>query len=102
VENILLIFCRNTYQYTPEAVAAHLGTSVADYLELESGQSLIVPKQAEQLACLYNTKSEYFYEAAELIDLLLAHNKVIHFQREQIRQLRQLLANPVTGKRELI
>ncbi len=102
MENILLIFCRNTHQYTPEAVATHLGICVADYLELETGQLFITPGQAEQLARLYNTKRDYFYEAAELIDLLLARNEIILYQREQMRQLRQLLANPLTGKCELV
>jgi hypothetical protein len=102
MENVLLVFCRETHHYTPEAVAAHLGISVADYLELETRELFITSEQAEQVGRLYNTQSEYFYESAELIDLLLAGNEIIHFQREQIRQLRQLLANPVVGKRELV
>lgn len=86
----------------PEAVATHLGISVADYLELETGQLFITSEQAEQLGRLYNTNRDYFYEAAELMDLLLARNEIIQYQREQIRQLRQLLANPMEIKRELV
>jgi len=91
MENILTRYCRETQGYTPDAVASHLGMTIGEYLEIETGKVLISEKQARQLGKLFNVKPDYFHEAAEQLDLLLARNEMVKIQKEKIGELKQQL-----------
>ncbi len=91
MENILMRFCRETHKHTPNTVAAHLSINVSEYQEIETGKILLTKKQARQLGKLFKVKSDYFYEGALQLDLLLTKNEIIKMQKTQIEELKQQL-----------
>lgn len=91
MKNILLVFCRETFQCSPNAIATYLGISVTEYQELESGGCLLTEEQAMQLGMLFNVKEKYIYEAALQLDLLLVKEEMVKIQKNKISQLREQL-----------
>src|SRR5687768_3337327 len=91
MENIFMRFCRETHNHTLNAMATHLGITTSEYLEIESGRILLSEGRGQLLGKLFNVKSDYFYEAAEQLDLLLARNEMVKILKEKNQQLNQQL-----------
>ncbi len=91
MENILLRFCREIFQHSPESVAACLHISAGEYKSIETGEILLTVKQARQLGKLYNINGDYFYDAALQLDLLLAKIEIGKIQKAKIKQMVQQL-----------
>lgn len=89
MENVLMLFCRETLGYTSDAVAANLGISLSEYQEIETGELLLSEKQARQLGKLFNVKKDYIYEAALQLDSLLAKTEFIKIQKTKIEELKR-------------
>lgn len=90
--NLLMLYCRRTRSYTPHQAARLLGVTTVQYLDLESGNVLLDMAQARQLAKIYDSKADLFYEAAQQLDLLLSTRVVIKILKAENDRLRASLA----------
>lgn len=91
MENTLLLFCRETHHYSPKMIAHKLGITTKVYFEIERGETLLTYRQAEKLGRLYNTHTNYFYSAAQQLDLLLTRNVILKTATWRIMQLEEKL-----------
>lgn len=87
----MLLFCRETFQCSPDTIATYLGISISEYQEIETGQMLLTEQQADQLGKLFNVKGYYIYEAALQLDLLLVKDEMVKIQKGKISQLKDQL-----------
>ena len=76
--NHLMVYCRKTMRYSPMKVARLMDVDLSTYQELEHGEVLMTFEQARRLAKIYDSKPNYFYEAAQQLDLLLTGRILIH------------------------
>jgi transcriptional regulator with XRE-family HTH domain len=90
MENILMRFCRETNRYTVKTVAAKLGISVDDYIEIETGEILLTEEQAKILGKLYNARTSYFNDEAIQLDLLRTKIEIIKALKSKISSLESL------------
>ena len=90
MENILLIFCRELRRLSPEKVAAHLGISVDEYMEIETGKALPNRKQDRQMAKLFGVKVKHLYSSSQQLDMLLARTELVNFLRNIINEQKKL------------
>ena len=90
MENILMRFCRETNRYTVKTVAAKLGISVDDYIEIETGEILLTEEQAKILGKLYNARTSYFNDEAIQLDLLRTKIEIIKALKAKINSLESL------------
>lgn len=91
MENVLLRFCRVKNRYSNKKVAASLGITTQEYMEIEKGELMITYAQARQLGKLYKMNGEYFYEAARQLDQLLSCGLVIKILRSENARMNELL-----------
>jgi plasmid maintenance system antidote protein VapI len=89
MENILMRFFRETQKHTPDTVAAHLGITVHEYQEIETGQKLLSEKQAKQLGKLFGVKGQYICEAALQLDLLITRNEMVKIYKAKVEELKE-------------
>lgn len=87
MENIFMRFCRETNGLSPDIIATRLDITVDEYLGIETGQVLLSEPQADQLALLFNVKSQALYESSQQLDLLLSAQAIIQAQKEKIAEL---------------
>jgi plasmid maintenance system antidote protein VapI len=87
MENILLQALQEIRKHTPETIAEHLGISVAEYMKIETGKTLLTEEQAGQLGKLFKVKSKYIYKAALQLELLLIRNEMLKMQNLKIEEL---------------
>jgi len=78
MENILMVFCREQKQYSPETVAAKMGVPVETYIDIEKGNILITQEQARTLGKLYKADYSYFYNEALQLDLLHTRSALLN------------------------
>lgn len=83
--------CRATHRYNERQIAAKLGMTPEEYIGLESGVTIMTPRQAEQLSDVYNIEREYFLESAQQLDLLLTRAEVIKHKESEIERLKQFI-----------
>jgi len=74
--------------YSPKKVAAQIGIPVSLYREIECGEVLLTYEQARKMAIFYKTKTEYFYESAQQLDLLLTSKIIIQTLKADNDRLR--------------
>jgi transcriptional regulator with XRE-family HTH domain len=86
--NILLQYCRLTNGYSNLKVAAHLGISENEYLNIEKGNTLLDRQQAILLSNLFNIEPVYFLKEAVQLELLNSQAELIKVLRGEILRLR--------------
>jgi transcriptional regulator with XRE-family HTH domain len=91
MKNVLLRVCRATHRYNERQIAAKMGMTPEEYIELETGASIMTPRQAEQLSDVYNIEREYFLESSEQLDLLLSRAEVIRHLQSEVERLKQFV-----------
>jgi transcriptional regulator with XRE-family HTH domain len=89
MKNVLLRVCRATHRYNERQIAAKMGMTPEEYIDLETGVTIMTPRQAEQLSDVYNIEREYFLESSEQLDLLLARAEVIRHLQSEVERLKQ-------------
>lgn len=77
MENILMRFCREQHRYPPSAVAAKMKISIEEYMDIETGTTLLTSEQAKQLGKIYKVNPSYFSKEAEQLELLLLRTAII-------------------------
>jgi len=91
MKNILMIYCRQAFHHSLKTIAAHLGISVRQYKELETGKILLTKQQAQQLGKLFKVNGNYFYDAAMQLELLLTQREMIISLKDKNKQLEEQL-----------
>jgi transcriptional regulator with XRE-family HTH domain len=91
MENVLMQVCRETHNLTKRQVARKLGIPAMEYYELETAKMAMTPQHAKGLEELYNIKSHYFLESSRQLELLRTRNEIIKQQKEELKQLNQLM-----------
>lgn len=91
MKNVLMQVCRAMHRYNERQIAAKLGMTPEDYIELETGATVMKPAQAEWLSDVYNIDREYFLESAQQLDLLLARVEVIKHQQSEIERYKKFV-----------
>lgn len=90
--NNILMFCfRRTKKYSPKKVAAKLGISVDEYIEIERGLLMPTPVLMQKLGELYNVNGDYFYEAALQLEDLLSTRLVLKILKNENERMNKLL-----------
>jgi DNA-binding XRE family transcriptional regulator len=84
MENIFLRYLRETHQLPIETIAATLGITPEAYSEMENGDLLLNIKQARRLGKLYNVKTNYIFQSAAQLDLLLTSGELIKVLKEKL------------------
>lgn len=91
MKNVLLCVCRATHRYDEKQIAAKMGITPEEYIELETGITIMTPVQAEQLSNLYSIDKENFLESSLQLDLLLARAEVIRHLQSEIQRLKKFV-----------
>ncbi|OQP60363.1 hypothetical protein A3860_33835 [Niastella vici] len=91
MKNVLMQVCRATHRYNERQIAAKLGMTPEEYIDLETGTTVMTPRQAEQLSDVYNIEREYFLESSQQLDLLLARANVILHHQAEIERLKKFV-----------
>ena len=86
--NVLLLYCRRTMRLRPQQVADLLGMTCSEYQDLENGNALLHAADARKLATLYNSKPNFFNEAAHQLDVLLSSRLMIQILQADNDRLR--------------
>jgi transcriptional regulator with XRE-family HTH domain len=91
MKNVLMQVCRAMHRYNERQIAAKLGMTPEDYIELETGATIMKPAQAEWLSDVYNIDREYFLESSQQLDLLLAQAEALKHLNAEIERIKKFV-----------
>jgi transcriptional regulator with XRE-family HTH domain len=91
MKNVLMQVCRVMHRYNEKQIAAKLGITPEEYIELETSTVAMTPRQAEWLSNVYSIDREYFLESSRQLELLLARAEVIKHKESEIERLKQFI-----------